>query len=56
MIGKDFREILGYVMNIYLLVIIAFVGYNFVADTERIIYWKRHNIQKGESFDNSTQY
>ena len=56
MFGEDFRNTVGYLMNIYILVIVAFVGYNFVKDTERVIYWKRHNLQRGEYFDTSTQY
>ena len=56
MSGEDFRKIMGYLMNIYILVIVAFVGFNFVKDTERVIYWKRHNLQRGEYFDTSTQY
>ena len=50
MFGMDFREILGYLMNIYILAMVVFVGYHFISDTERILYWKRHNIQKGEPF------
>ena len=56
MFGDNFREILGYLMNIYILVIVAFVGWNFVKDTQQVIYWKRHNMERGEYFDNSTQY
>ena len=56
MFGEDFREMLGYLMNIYIVVIVAFVGWNFVKDTQQVIYWRRHNMERGEYFDNSTQY
>ena len=56
MFGENFREILGYLMNIYIVVMVAFVGWNFVKDTQQVIYWRRHNIQRGEFFDNSIQY
>ncbi len=52
---ESFRDLLGILMNIYILAMIAFVSYNFLRDTNRVIYWKRHNLQRGESFGDNNQ-